>query len=94
MPKSKDVTADKKDEKELYKQLETELRKRKKTKEAIFQLMKITKNSRRTAINDIEGSGDITSTVLEKFPFLDQETAVSKHEDTIVYTLETMYICV
>lgn len=68
------VTGEKKDEGQLYSQLEVELRKGMQNKEAIFQLMELTQESRRTAMENIERSVDVTFAVLEKFPSLNKET--------------------
>ena len=73
------VAADQQDESKLYSQLECELKKRKKNLSAITQLQELTLKKRRSVIDKIEDA-DVTKTVLEKFPFLNKETAVSKNK--------------
>ena len=73
------VAADEQDESKLYSQLESELKKRKKNLSAITQLQELTLKKRRSLIDRIE-EGDVTQKVLEKFPFLNKETAVSKNK--------------
>ena len=72
------VAADKQDERKLHSQLECKLKKRKKNLNAITQLQELTLK-KKSVIDKIKDVG-VTKTVLEKFPFLNKETAVSKNK--------------
>ena len=64
------------DEKKLYGKLSEELNKRKLNTDAITQILELTFKKRRAVIDAITDT-DITKTVLQKFPFLDNGTTVS-----------------
>ena len=71
------VVADVEDEEKLYKQLETEVKKRKANVEVIYQLQEITLKQRRATIERSEESE--IKNIIHKFPFLSKETSVSKN---------------
>ena len=73
------VAADEQDKSKLYSQLESKLKKRKKNLSAIRQLQELTLKKRRSVIDKVEDA-DVTKKVLEKFPFLNKEAAVSKNK--------------
>lgn len=73
------IAADEQDQSKLYSQLESELKKRKKNLSAITQLQELTLKKRRSVIDKVEDA-DVTKKVLEKFPFLNKEAAVSKNK--------------
>ena len=77
------VAADEQDEGNLYSQLDSELKKRKKNLSAITQLQELTLKKRRSVVDKIEDT-DVTKKVLEKFSFLNKETAVSKKINKII----------
>ena len=62
--------------KKLYGKLSEELNKRKLNTDAITQILELTFKKRRAVIKAITDT-DITKTVLQKFPFLDNGTTVS-----------------
>ena len=70
-----------KDNESLQKELLKEVRGKKKKQEVNWEVVKklqrLTFSSRKEAIQEISGN-DIVSTILEKFPFLDNETCVSQ----------------
>lgn len=72
------VAADEQDKSKLYSQLESKLKKRKKNLSAITQLQEFTLK-KRSVIDKVEDA-DVTKKVLEKFPFLNKEAAVSKNK--------------
>ena len=65
------------DHQNLYKQLDSEHKKRKPNVDAIKQLQELTFKQRRSTIEDIK-EANITMAVLEKFSFLNKEVSVSK----------------
>ena len=69
------------DETKLYQKLSEELTKRKLNTDAITQILELTFKKRRAVIEAITNT-DITKTVLQKFPFLDEETTVSNTKTT------------
>ena len=70
-----------KDNESLQKELLKELRGKKKKQEVnleeVKKLQRLTFSSRKEAIQEISGN-DIVSAILEKFPFLDNETCASQ----------------
>lgn len=64
------------DEKTLYQKLSEELNKRNMNTDAITQILELTFKKRRAVIEAITDT-DISKTVLQKFPFLDNATTVS-----------------
>lgn len=68
--------ADTKDHEKLYQTLSTELKKRKANMETIKQIIGLTLNERRKFILGIEDA-DPSKLVVEKYPFMNNELAVS-----------------
>ena len=71
------------DEDKLYQKLSEELNKRKLNTDAITQILELTFKKRRAVIEAITDT-DVTQTVLQKFPFLDNGTTVSNTKKPVV----------
>ena len=82
------------DEATLYQKLTDKLNKRKPNTDAITQILELTFKKRRAVIEAITDS-DITKTVLQKFPFLDNGTTVSNTTTTkpVVSSLHYFMSC-
>ena len=74
--KQLEVQADKADHEKIYKQLEVELKKKNGSVSAVREMMVLTFKQRRSETTKIEDANP-TKVVLQKFPFLDKELAVS-----------------
>ena len=70
------VQPDDKEEEKMYQQLEAEMKRETSRYEVLHHLMSLTFKSRRSAIDQIEEK-DVTKVVMEQYPFLGNEKAVS-----------------
>ena len=70
------VQPDEKEEEEMYQQLEAEIKRGTSRYEVLHHLMSLTFKSRCSAIDKIEEK-DVTKVVMEQYPFLGNEKAVS-----------------
>ena len=70
------VQPDEKEEEKMYQQLEAEMKRETSRYEVSHHLMSLTFKSRRSAIDQIEEK-DVTKVVMEQYPFLGNEKAVS-----------------